>query len=319
MVLVRVVRPGEADEVGGHDVRALVEQLVEGVLPVRARLAPHDRAGVAVDRRAVELDALAVRLHVELLQVGREARQLLRVRQDRLRLASEHGGVQGADHARARSGRCSQVAPTRSAVDDVEAVQELAELLRTDVDHQRQPDRRVDRVAPADPVPEPEHVGGVDPELGHPLGVGRHGDEVIADGVLAERVDQPTPRGAGVGQRLDRAERLGGDDEQRRRRIECLQRGVDVGAVDVRHEVGAQARMPEGGQRTRRHRRPEVGAADADVDDVGDAVVGADAIGERRHRVEHGVHVRHDVVAVDLDHRVARARAARRAAPGDPR
>ncbi len=55
-------------------------------------------------------------------------------------------------------------------------------------------------------------------------------------------------------------------------------------------------------ERPRRHRRAEVGAADADVDDVGDPLVGADPIGERRHLVEHGVHVGHDVGTVD-DHR----------------
>jgi hypothetical protein len=35
-------------------------------------------------------------------------------------------------------------------------------------------------------------------------------------------------------------------------------------------------------------------------------IVGPDAFGELRHPVEHGVHVQHDVVAVDLDHRPAR-------------
>ena len=48
VVAVRVVRVGEADEVGRHDPGALVQQLVERVLAVGARLAPHDRAGVDV-------------------------------------------------------------------------------------------------------------------------------------------------------------------------------------------------------------------------------------------------------------------------------
>lgn len=52
--------------------RALVDQLVEGVLAVGAELAPDDGAGIALYRRAVDGDALAVRFHVELLQIGRE-------------------------------------------------------------------------------------------------------------------------------------------------------------------------------------------------------------------------------------------------------
>src|SRR5215471_8452024 len=54
------------------------------------------------------------------------------------------------------------------------------------------------------------------------------------------------------------------------------------------------------------HYRAEVGAADADVDDVTDALTGvslpltaADAVGEVRHLVEHFMDMRDDVLAVD--------------------
>ena len=63
-----------------------------------------------------------------------------------------------------------------------------------------------------------------------------------------------------------------------------------------------------GRQRERRHRRAEVGAADADVDDVGDrlaggaaGLAGAHRVGECRHGVQHRVDLRHDVVAVDRE------------------
>ena len=45
----RVERAGEGDEVARHERRPLVDQLVEGVLAVGARLAPVDRAGGVVD------------------------------------------------------------------------------------------------------------------------------------------------------------------------------------------------------------------------------------------------------------------------------
>ena len=73
-----------------------------------------------------------------------------------------------------------------------------------DADHQRQPDGRVDRVAAADPVPEPERVGGVDAEVGDGVEVGGQGDEVGGDvGVVAEPVEQPRLGVLGVGERLD--------------------------------------------------------------------------------------------------------------------
>ena len=78
----------------------------------------------------------------------------------------------------------------------MEAVEHGAEMFGADGDHRREPDRRVHRVAPADPVPEREHVGGVDAELRHLLGVGRDGDEMLGDrGVMCSKSSEPR-RGA---------------------------------------------------------------------------------------------------------------------------
>ena len=52
VVAERVVGLHEADEVAGDQPRALVDQLVEGVLAVGPRLAPEDRPGVVVDAGA---------------------------------------------------------------------------------------------------------------------------------------------------------------------------------------------------------------------------------------------------------------------------
>ena len=81
----RVGRVGHRDEVGRDHPGALVDQLVEGVLAVGARLAPEHLAGVGGDRRAVVADALAVGLHGQLLEIRGEAVQILRVRQHGVR------------------------------------------------------------------------------------------------------------------------------------------------------------------------------------------------------------------------------------------
>jgi hypothetical protein len=66
-------------------------------------------------------------------------------------------------------------------------------------------------------------------------------------------------------------------------------------------------------QRLVGHHRPEVGAADADVDDVADALpgvtgplAGADRCRERRHTVEHRVDFGHDVGALGRDRGLTR-------------
>jgi hypothetical protein len=132
---------------------------------------------------------------------------------------------------------------------------------------------------------------------------------VLGDGLLVLRGgEEPVAGGVGVGERFLRGEGLRGDDEEGGFGIEFLQCLGDVGAVDVGDEVGARAVAAIGFQRLGDHDGAEVGAADADVDEVGDGLAGvafpragADGLGEVLHVVEHGVDLGHDVLAVDED------------------
>ncbi len=72
------------EEVARDETSALVDELIEGVLAVGARLAPDDGSGGVVDVDAVAGHVLAVGLHVALLEVGGEAGHVLVVRQDSL-------------------------------------------------------------------------------------------------------------------------------------------------------------------------------------------------------------------------------------------
>ena len=155
-------------------------------------------------------------------------------------------------------------------VDVVPAVQEFHKIDRPDGDGERQADARPDRVAPAHPIPEAEHLFLLYAELMHLRQRRRDGGEMIADRRLAQRTRQPSPRGAGVGHRLLRRERLGRHDEQRARRVEPPDRVAHVRAVDVGDEMAAQLRLRERRQRLGRHGRPKVRSADADIDDVGE-------------------------------------------------
>ena len=116
MVIAELIVRLDADqEIGRHQPRALVQQLEERVLAVGARLAPHDRRGLQIDDVAVAIDALAVALHLELLQVGRQPLQALLVRQHRVRVGAEHARVPDAEQRRARSARCVRAARCGSA------------------------------------------------------------------------------------------------------------------------------------------------------------------------------------------------------------
>ena len=121
MVADDLVRLREPDEVARDQLRALVDQLVERVLAVGARLAPHDRAGLPRDPVAVAVDRLAVALHVELLEVRREVREVLAVRQDRVGLGAEEVVVPDADQpeqhrqVRVERARCGSARRSRGS------------------------------------------------------------------------------------------------------------------------------------------------------------------------------------------------------------
>ena len=135
--------------------------------------------------------------------------------------------------------------------------------------------------------------------------------------LVFERCQAPGAGRVGVGQRFQRRECLGRDDEQRFGRIEIARRLGQVGAVDVRDKAERQIAVAVVPQRFIRHDRAEVGAADADVDDVFDPLAGvalplaaANAIGKVGHLVEHGMNLGDDVLAIDDDRRPRGARRA---------
>jgi len=72
-----VVRFRRHQKVARDQPRALMDELVEGVLPVGARLAPDDRARRVPHRSPVPVHALAVALHVTLLKIRWETMHVL--------------------------------------------------------------------------------------------------------------------------------------------------------------------------------------------------------------------------------------------------
>ena len=234
----------EEDEVAGHDLCSLMEQLVERVLAIRPGLAPVNRPRVVVHRRAIDPHRFAVALHGELLQIGGEARQELGVGKHRVGGDVEEIPVPDRDHAHPQREVRLRSRTEEVLIHGVEAVEQLPESPGADGDHRAQADGRVHRVPTAHPVPEAEHVGDVDAEGGDSLGVRRYRHEVLLHGTLAQCIDDPVSRGLGIREGLLRAERLGSDDEERLGGIEAAQGLGDVCRVDVGHE--AEGHVPVG-------------------------------------------------------------------------
>mmetsp|Transcript_41489 Transcript_41489/g.111062 ORF Transcript_41489/g.111062 Transcript_41489/m.111062 type:complete len:486 (+) Transcript_41489:360-1817(+) len=309
VVLAGLVEALDAhEEVGGDDLGALVDQLVEGVLAVGARLAPHDGPGRAFDRGAGEGAALAVALHVALLEVGREAVQVLLVGQHRVRLAAEEVVVPDAQQRQHHGHVGGEGRGAEVVVHGVGAGEQLLEVVHADGQRDGHADRAPERVPPADPVPEAEHVGGVDAEGGHGGLVGRDGDEVRRDGLgVRQPAQQPPARRPGVEHRLLGGEGLGAHQQQRRLRVQALERLRHVRAVNVADEVDLEPRAVVL-ERLGDHNRTQVRPADADVDDVGEALAreahalaAPNLIDEDANLGKHRVDLWHNVGTVNED------------------
>ena len=74
-------------------------------------------------------------------------------------------------------------------------------------------------------------------------------------------------------------------------RLQPLEQPGQLIAVNVGNKVKSLSRRGKFVQRQHRHLRPEVRAADADVDNVGDRVIGAHLLRVSQHRVHCGVHL----------------------------
>ncbi len=143
-------------------------------------------------------------------------------------------------------------------------------MLGADGAGERQPDRRPHRVASADPFRQLEAARRVDAELSGGGQIVAHREEVPAGLLRTHCRGYPGTRGAGVGQGLLGGESLGGEHEQGFVRVSAAQRVGQFRRVDVGDIGDAQVVAGVAAEGARGHARPEVRAADAEVDDAAD-------------------------------------------------
>ncbi len=180
-------------------------------------------------------------------------------------------------------------------------VQQGGELVPAEADGAGQPHRRPQRIAPADPVAEGEHLAH--PERLRRLRIGRDRDHVPAC-AGAQPLAQPPARRLRVGQGLLGGEGLGDGHDQGGRRIQAFQRLGDLAGINVGGEAELELRA-QGLQRFPHQPRPKVRAADADVHHRLEPLAGgagdrraADAFGEGAHGPPAGLDLTRDRLAL---------------------
>ena len=136
----------------------------------------------------------------------------------------------------------------------------------------------------------------------------------VLDGTCGDQcIQQPGAGHAGIGEGFQGGEGFGCDDEKRGFGIQV--RGLDetVGRIDVRDEPALQALLLVRQQCLVDHRRSEIGTTDADVDHGADRfardphpLARTHLVGKGEHLLQHIVDIRHHVLPVNRQLRVAR-------------
>src|SRR5208337_312232 len=271
-----------------------MDHLIEGMLTVGSRLAPVDGSGLIVYFSSLERDVLAITLHRQLLKIGREPLEILFVRKHSNCLRAKEIVVPDGQEPHQDWQVAIEWCAAEVLVHLVKSVQHGAEIVEADGQHRREADRRIHRIAPANPVPETEHVAGIDAELRDLRGVGRYGYKMLSNRpfVVPQTFNRPKPSRVRIGHRLQRRERLRTDDEERFGWIEIACRLEEVGAIDIGNKAERDRAIAVMSQRLVRHHGPEVRTADADINHVAYRLTGValpfaatDALGEIGHLV----------------------------------
>mmetsp|Transcript_64532 Transcript_64532/g.135441 ORF Transcript_64532/g.135441 Transcript_64532/m.135441 type:complete len:395 (-) Transcript_64532:749-1933(-) len=182
----------EADELG-RDGAALMHELVEGVLAVGAWLAKVDGTSSNRHGLASHGHALAVGLHVQLLNVRDESGEGLAVRKHCAALVLQDAGVPDREQAHEHGQILLRSRSEEVLVHLVASLQELRDDAEAILERQwEDADSTPAGESAAHPVPEAEDVLGVDAERGRLVQGRRAGGDVLRDAVgRAELLDEP--------------------------------------------------------------------------------------------------------------------------------
>lgn len=177
-----------------------MDQLVERVLAVSARLTPDDWTRLVIHRVAVTVNVLTVGFHIALLEVGRKAMHVLVVRQDRFGFSAKEVVVPDTNQRQQHRQVFLRCGGGEVFIHRVRAGEQFNEVIEAYGQNDGQTDGRPQRVTAANPVPELEHVRGVDTELANRFTIGGQRRKVFRHVlVVARGFQEPVTRAVGVG------------------------------------------------------------------------------------------------------------------------
>ena len=159
-----IVAYRRCQKIGRHQWCSLMQQLVKGVLAIRAGLSPDDRPGLVGEMLTVPSNRFSVTLHVALLKVRRKPMHILIVWQDHFGLCSKEVAVPDAYERQDNRDVSFERLRAEMAVHVERTLEKFSEVVVTDKTGDGQADSGPESVTPADPIPENEHILLIDAE-----------------------------------------------------------------------------------------------------------------------------------------------------------
>jgi hypothetical protein len=88
--IIPPLRTEETNELEGHDICSLVQELIETMLTIGPRFSEDDGAGGVIERFPEPIHPFPVGLHIQLLEMGRKTVQGLAIGEDRGARIGQH-------------------------------------------------------------------------------------------------------------------------------------------------------------------------------------------------------------------------------------
>ena len=195
------------------DVRALVQELVKGVLPIGTGLPPHHWVCGPLHWLSITPNCLAIGLHFRLLQIGRQPAQCLSVGKDHPTGVAEHIGVPQLDQGQMQGNVLVSPGLREMPVHCPGSSQQGAERLRTGAKRDGQPHWAPEGKTPPNPVAKAKHAVFGNAHCGGALHIGRNRCQVVSSPVT-QGLLEPGHGAACIGHGFLRRERLGNNDDQ---------------------------------------------------------------------------------------------------------
>jgi len=182
-----------SQKVARNDLGSLVNQLVESVLTVGSRFSPNDGTSLDIDGLAVAINVLSVGFHVSLLEVGGESVHVLIVRKNGHRFGVEKVVVPDSKHGQSQRQVFLSVVLEKVLIDGVGSCVHFHPIVESNGKRNGGTNGTPQGVTSSDPVPESEHVGGVNSKFGNTGSVGGEGGKMLGDGrhVTVKGVEDP--------------------------------------------------------------------------------------------------------------------------------